>query len=68
MPQKIKTELEILSHTYQDNPTAENAAQLIKTLQDALKDREAIVSELEKDLRMLELFLAEKTDCERKKP
>ena len=35
MPQKIKTELEILSHTYQENPTAENAAQLIKTLQDA---------------------------------
>ena len=68
MPQKIKTELEILSHAYQENPTAENAAQLIKTLQDALKDREAIVSELEKDLRMLELFLAEKTDCERKKP
>ena len=68
MPQKIKTELEILSHAYQENPTDENAAQLIKTLQDALKDREASVAELEKDLRMLELFLSEKTDCERKKP
>ena len=68
MPQKTKTELDILSHAYQSNPTAENAAQLIKTLHDALKDREDSVAELEKDLRMLELFLAEKTDCERKKP
>ena len=68
MPQKIKTELEILSHAYQDNPTAENAAHLIKTLQDALKDREDGVAELENGIRMLELFLAEKTDCERKKP
>ena len=68
MPEKIKTELEILFHAYESNPTDENAAQLIRTLQDALKDREESVTELEKDLRMLELFLAEKTDCARKKP
>ena len=68
MPQKTKTELDILSHAYQSNPTEENAAQLIKTLRDALKDREDSVVELEKGIRMLELFLAEKTDCERKKP
>jgi hypothetical protein len=68
MSKKTATELEILSHAYEKNPTPENAAQLIKTLQEALKAREDSVAELEKGIRMLELFLAEKTDCARKKP
>jgi hypothetical protein len=68
MSKKTATELEILSTTYANNPNTENAAQLIKTLQEALKAREDSVAELEKGIRMLELFLAEKTDCARKKP
>ena len=68
MSRKTKTELEILSHAYEKNPTAENSALFIKTLLDALKSREEAIDELEKGIRTLELFLAEKTDCERKKP
>jgi hypothetical protein len=68
MSKKTATELEVLSTTYANNPNPENAAQLIKTLQEALKAREDSVAELEKGIRMLELFLAEKTDCARKKP
>jgi hypothetical protein len=68
MSRKTKTELEVLSTTYANNPNPENAAQLIKTLQEALKAREDSVAELEKGIRTLELFLAEKTDCGRKKP
>lgn len=68
MSKKTITELEILSHAYQENPTAENSALFIKTLLDALKSREEAIDELEKGIRTLELFLAEKTDCGRKKP
>lgn len=68
MSKKTKTELEILSHTYAKQPTPENAAQLIKTLQDALASSEKDRRELEKGIRTLELFLAEKSDCARKKP
>jgi hypothetical protein len=68
MSRKTKTELEILSHAYEKNPTAENSALFIKTLLDALKSREEAIDELEKGIRTLELFLAEKTDCGRKKP
>ena len=68
MSRKTKTELEILSHAYENAPNPENAAQLIKTLKEALEAREDSVAELEKGIRMLELFLAEKTDCARKKP
>lgn len=68
MSKKTKTELEILSHAYAKTPTPENAAMLIKTLQDALRSREDSIAELEKGVRTLELFLSEKTDCGRKKP
>lgn len=68
MSKKTRTELEILSHAYEKNPTAENSALFIKTLLDALKSREEAIDELEKGIRTLELFLAEKTDCGRKKP
>jgi hypothetical protein len=68
MSKKTRTELEILSHAYAKTPTPENADLLIKTLQDALKSREEAIAELEKGVRLLELFLAEKTDCGRKKP
>ena len=68
MSKKTKTELDILSHAYAKTPTPENADLLIKTLQDALKSREDSIAELEKGVRTLELFLAEKTDCEGKKP
>lgn len=68
MSRKTKTELEILSHAYEKNPTAENSALFIKTLLEALKSREEAIEELEKGIRTLELFLAEKTDCGRKKP
>ena len=68
MSKKTITELEILSHAYQKNPTPENAAQLIKTLQSALAASEKDRRELEKGIRTLELFLAEKSDCARKKP
>jgi hypothetical protein len=60
MSKKTKTELEILSHAYAKTPTPENADLLIKTLQDALKSREEAIAELEKGVRTLELFLAEK--------
>lgn len=68
MSKKTRTELEILSHAYEKNPTAENSALFIKTLLEALKSREEAIDELEKGIRTLELFLAEKTDCGRKKP
>jgi hypothetical protein len=68
MSRKTKTELEILSHAYEKNPTPENSALFIKTLLDALKSREEAIDELEKGIRTLELFLAEKTDCGREKP
>jgi len=68
MSKKTKTELEILSHAYEKNPTPENSALFIKTLLDALKSREEAIDELEKGIRTLELFLSEKTDCGRKKP
>jgi len=68
MSKKTATELEILSHAYEKNPTPENSAMFIKTLMDALKSREEAINELEKGIRTLELFLAEKTDCARKKP
>ena len=68
MSKKTATELEILSHAYAKNPTPENSALFIKTLLDALKSREEAIDELEKGIRTLELFLAEKTDCARKKP
>ena len=68
MSKKTRTELEILSHAYAKTPTPENAAQLIKTLQDALASSEKDRRELEKGIRTLELFLAEKSDCARKKP
>jgi hypothetical protein len=68
MSKKTITELEILSHAYAKNPTPENAAELIKTLQLALSSTQKEKSELEKGIRTLELFLSEKTDCERKKP
>jgi hypothetical protein len=68
MSKKTATELEILSHAYEKNPTPENSAMFIKTLMDALKSREEAINELEKGIRTLELFLAEKTDCDRKKP
>jgi hypothetical protein len=68
MSRKTITELEILSHAYSKNPTPENSALFIKTLMDALKSREEAIDELEKGIRTLELFLAEKTDCGRKKP
>jgi len=68
MSKKTKTELDILSHAYAKTPTPENADLLIKTLQDALKSREEAIAELEKGVSTLELFLAEKTDCGRKKP
>ena len=68
MSKKTKTELEILSHAYSKQPTPENADLLIKTLQDALKAKEDSIAELEKGVRTLELFLAEKTDCADKKP
>lgn len=60
MSKKTKTELEILSHAYAKTPTPENTHLLIKTLQDALKSREEAIAELEKGVRTLELFLAEK--------
>ena len=60
MSKKTRTELEILSHAYAKTPTPENAALLIKTLQDALRSREDSISELEKGVRTLELFLSEK--------
>jgi hypothetical protein len=68
MSKKTRTELEILSHAYSKTPTPENADLLIKTLQDALKSREDSIAELEKGVRTLELFLAEKTDCVERKP
>lgn len=68
MSKKTSTELEILSHAYAKNPTPENSAQLIKTLQNALSSREEAIKELECGIRTLELFLSEKTDCERRKP
>jgi hypothetical protein len=68
MSKKTRTELEILSHAYEKNPTPENSAMFIKTLLEALKSREEAIDELEKGIRTLELFLAEKTDCGRKKP
>ena len=68
MSKKTITELEILSRAYETNPTAENSALFIKTLMEALKSREEAINELEKGIRTLELFLAEKTDCGRKKP
>jgi hypothetical protein len=68
MSKKTKTELDILSHAYAKTPTPENADLLIKTLMDALKSREDSIAELEKGVRTLELFLAEKTDCAGKKP
>jgi hypothetical protein len=68
MSKKTRTELEILSHAYAKTPTPENADLLIKTLQDALKAREDSIAELEKGVRTLELFLAEKTNCVEKKP
>jgi hypothetical protein len=68
MSKKTKTELEILSHAYAKTPTPENADLLIKTLQDALKSREDSIAELEKGVRLLEIFLAEKTYCAGKKP
>ena len=68
MSKKTKTELEILSHAYAKTPTPENADLLIKTLQDALKSREEAIAELEKGVRLLEIFLSEKTDCEGRKP
>ena len=60
MSKKTRTELEILSHAYSKTPTPENADLLIKTLMDALKSREEAIAELEKGVRTLELFLAEK--------
>ena len=60
MSKKTATELEILSHAYAKTPTPENADLLIRTLQDALKSREDSIAELEKGIRTLELFLAEK--------
>lgn len=68
MSKKTRTELEILSYAYEKNPTAENSALFIKTLLDALKSSEEAIDELEKGIRTLELFLAEKTDCGQKKP
>jgi transcriptional regulator of met regulon len=68
MSKKTRTELEILSHAYSKQPTPENADLLIKTLQDALKSREDSIAELEKGVRLLEIFLSEKTDCVEKKP
>lgn len=68
MSKKTKTELEILSTAYAKHPTPENAAELIKTLQDALATSEKDREELEKDMRMLELAFSQKTNCERKKP
>ena len=68
MSKKTATELDILSHAYAKTPTPENAAMLIKTLQDALRSREDSIAELEKGVRTLELFLSEKTDCGLKKP
>lgn len=68
MSKKTRTELEILSHAFSKAPTMENATQLIKTLTEALAASESDRNELEKGIRKLELFLAEKTDCFRKKP
>ena len=68
MSKKTRTELDILSHAYSKTPTPENADLLIKTLQDALKSREEAIAELEKGVRLLEIFLSEKTDCVEKKP
>jgi hypothetical protein len=68
MSKKTKTELDILSHAYSKTPTPENADLLIKTLMDALKSREEAIAELEKGVRTLELFLAEKTNCVENKP
>ena len=68
MSRKTKTELDILSHAFSKAPTMENATQLIKTLQEALKASESDRHELEKGIRKLELYLAEKSDCGRKKP
>ena len=68
MSKKTSTEIEILSTVYARQPTPENAAELIKTLQDALATSEKDRNALEKDMRMLELAFSQKTDCERKKP
>ena len=68
MSKKTKTELEILLSQYDKTKQDATAHALVATLRTALDDSEKDRRELEKGIRTLELFLAEKSDCGRKKP
>lgn len=68
MSKKTKTELEILLSQYDKTKQDATAHALVATLRTALDDSEKDQMELEKGIRTLELFLAEKSDCARKKP
>ena len=68
MSKKTKTELQILLSQYDKTKQDATAHALVATLRTALDDSEKDRRELEKGIRTLELFLAEKSDCARKKP
>lgn len=60
MSKKIRTELDILIQSNNENPTKENSLVLIKTLREALDASEKDRIRLESDLRKLEQFLSGK--------
>ena len=60
MSKKIRTELDILIQSNNENPTKENSLALIKTLKEALDASEKDRIRLEADIRKLESFLSGK--------
>ncbi len=60
MSKKIRTELDILIQSNNENPTKENSHVLIKTLREALDASEKDRIRLEADIRKLESFLSGK--------
>jgi hypothetical protein len=60
MSKKIRTELDILIQSNNENPTKENSLALIKTLREALDASEKDRIRLEADIRKLESFLSGK--------